>query len=303
LTGPDRSIKTTVVPETTVPIPTRVLVFGMAHEDGTIHAAELNAVAEACGQTPDQVRSCLRRLVADGLFVRRGTGAAARFEATERGLRALGATLERTRLAYAQDIAGRGWDRKWRLVAFAIPEARRAARDALRDRLRALGGAPVQGGLYVSPHPWSKDVVAAAERLGVADLVTTATTDDLEVGGERDPKVLARRLWPVDDIAARYTAFVDRYAFVMDALGELKRARRRIDDAVFLSGALAMAVEFQQVFVDDPLLPPELLPRPWPGRAARQLLVRSRRLALSLREGPGRPALFRLYDEAVEALR
>lgn len=275
----------------------------MAHEDGTIHAAELYAVAEACGQTTDQVRSCLRRLVADGLFVRRGTGAAARFEATERGLRALGATLERTRLAYAQDAAGRGWDRKWRLVAFAIPEARRAARDALRDRLLALGGAPVQGGLYVSPHPWLKDVAAAAERLGVADLVTTATTDDLEVGGERDPKVLARRLWPIDDLGARYAAFVGQFGFVMDALTELKRTRRRIDDAAFLSGALAMAVAFQQVFADDPLLPPELLPRPWPGRAARQLLVRSRRLALALREAPGRPALFRLYDEAVEAMR
>jgi phenylacetic acid degradation operon negative regulatory protein len=290
------------VPGTTVPIPTRVLVFGMAHEDGTIHASELWAVADACGQTPDQVRSCLRRLVADGLFVRRGTGAAARFEATEKGLRALGATLERTRLAYAQDAAGRGWDRRWRLVAFAIPEARRSARDKLRDRLIALGGAPVQGGLYVSPHPWLKDAVAEAERLGVADLVTCATTDDLEVGGERDPRVLARRLWPVDDIGARYAAFVEQHAFVMDALAELKRRRQRIDDAAFLSGALAMAVAFQQVFADDPLLPPELLPRPWPGRAARELLVKSRRLALSLREGPGRPALFRLYDEAVEAL-
>src|SRR5438067_2812750 len=158
----------------------------MAHADGTILADELLPVAEACGQSPEQVRSCLRRLVGEGLFVRKGSGGAARFEATPAGMAALGATVERTRLAYAQDAAGRGWDRQWRLVAFAVPERRRAARDAFRDRLTELGGAAIQGGLYVSPHPWHKDVKVEAERVGVADLVTYAVADELAIGGERD---------------------------------------------------------------------------------------------------------------------
>ena len=54
----------------TVEIPTRTLVFGMVGEDGTVAASELYAVAEACGQSAEQVRSCLRRLVRDGLFTR-----------------------------------------------------------------------------------------------------------------------------------------------------------------------------------------------------------------------------------------
>jgi len=157
---------------TTVSIPTRVLVFGMAHEDGVIEADELLPVAQACGLTADQVRSCLRRLVGEGLFVRSGEGRQARYLATATGRAALGATLERTRLAYVQDAAGRGWDRLWRLVAFAVPEDRRSARDAFRDRLLALGGAAVQGGLYVSPHQWHTEVRAEAERLGVTPLVT-----------------------------------------------------------------------------------------------------------------------------------
>jgi phenylacetic acid degradation operon negative regulatory protein len=64
-----------------------------------------------------------------------------------------------------------------------------------------------------------------------------------------------------------------------------------------------MAVEFQECFNEDPLLPPELLPRPWPGRTARDLILKSRRLALALRQGQGRPALFRTYDDAIESLR
>jgi phenylacetic acid degradation operon negative regulatory protein len=277
-----------------------VLVLGMAHEDGTIVADELLPVAAACGQSPEQVRSCLRRLVAEGLFVRHGTGAAARYDATAHGMSALGMGIERTRLAYGQDAAGRGWDRQWRLVAFAIGEERRAARDAFRDHLLDLGGAAIQGGLYVSPHNWLKDVRDEAERLGVVDLVSLVATDDLEVGGRRDPRELARHLWPLDDLAERYAEFVARFEHVPDALKEMRRRRERLPDAAFLPGALSMAVAFQECFNADPLLPPELLPRPWPGRAARDLLVASRRLALLLRQAHGRPALFHLFDEALD---
>lgn len=291
-----------VVVDTTVAIPTRVLVLGMAHDDGTIHTDELLPVAAACGQSAEQVRSCLRRLVAEGLFLRHGTGLAATYEATEQGMSALGATIERTRLAYGQDAAGRGWDRQWRLVAFAVPEERRPARDAFRDRLLALGGAPIQGGLYVSAHNWVKDARAEAERLDVAGLVTTAVTDDLDVGGRRDPRELARHLWPLDDLAERYRAFVQHYQPVPERLEEMKRRKERLPDAAFLPGALAMAVAFQACFESDPLLPPELLPRPWAGKAARDLLMQSRRLAVGLRQAHGRPALFHLYDEAIDRL-
>jgi phenylacetic acid degradation operon negative regulatory protein len=295
-------VSSPTVRSSTVAIPTRVLVFGMAHEDGTVLGEELWPIARACGLSPDQVRSCLRRLVAEGLFVRVGTGRASRYEATEEGLAALGTTIERTRLAYGQDAAGRSWDRQWRLVGFAVPEERRAARDALRDRLVTLGGAPIQGGLYVSPHPWHKDVKAAAERLGLGDRLVLLTTDDLEVGGLRDPRELARALWPIDELAAAYERFVEQFAHVPAALARMRRRRQRLADEVFLPGALAMAVAFQDCFERDPLLPPELLPRPWPGRAARDLAVTCRREALVLREQHGRPALFRSFDEAVAAI-
>lgn len=283
-------------------IPTRVLVLGMTHQDGTIVASELYPVAEACGQTPDQVRSCLRRLVGEGLFTRRGEGRDARFRTTDAGMRALGASLERTRLAYAQDAAGRGWDRRWRLVAFAIPESRRAARDAFRDHLLELGGAPVQNGLYVSPHRWDADARAEAERLGVIGHVTFATTDDLEIGGTRDPRDIAARLWPIEELAERYRAFIDVYEGIPEELEQMRRRRRRLTEAEFLPGALVIGIRFQECFNTDPLLPPELLPRPWPGRTARDLLARSRRLGILLREEHDQPRLFAPFDDIVDTI-
>ncbi len=283
-------------------LPTRMLVLGLARHDGSILAADAFPVADACGRSPEQVRSCLRRLVAEGLFTRDGQGQRAVYRATEDGLAALGASTARARLAHTQDTAGRVWDRRWHLAAFAIPEARRGARDALRDRLGRLGGAAIHKGLYASPHPWEKDVSDETERLGVAEHVALAATDDLAVGGVSEPTALAARLWPIERLAARYQSFVDRWGHVPADLASMRRRHQTLPDSAFLPGALAMGLAYQACFDDDPLLPPELLPLPWPGVAARDLLVRSRRLALLIRAEHNRPALFRSFDDLIDAL-
>lgn len=290
----------TVVRVTAVEVPTRVLVFGMVRRDGTIAAGELYDVATACGQTSEQVRSCLRRLVTEGLLKRDGSGRQATFHTTPAGDVLRLGSLERHQLAFQQDRRGQGWDGRWHLAAFAIPEDRRPARDRLRDELIDAGGAAVNNGLYVCAHAWEDDVRAVAEGLDVTEHLTLAATQDLEVGGVRSPRDLARALWPVDELAASYEAFLADHRRVVPILDQLRQRRDRISDRDFLPGALAMVVAFQQVFLRDPLLPPELLPRPWPGRSARDLLVTSRRLALRLRAEHERPALFAAFDHLVE---
>ena len=120
--------------------PTRMLVFGVARHDGSIPAAEVFAVAEACHRSTEQARTRLRRLLAEGLFVRRGVGQRATYHPTDDGLRALAGFGGRP----AGPCLGqrlRRLRRHWHLVAFAVPEARRTAwmRCATSS---ALGGAP-----------------------------------------------------------------------------------------------------------------------------------------------------------------
>jgi phenylacetic acid degradation operon negative regulatory protein len=283
-------------------LPTRMLVLGTARHDGVIVAADAFAVAEICGRSSEQVRSCLRRLVSEGLFAREGVGQRALYRPTEAGVAALLAFADRKRLALRQDSDRDPWDGRWHLVAFAVPEARRTARDALRDHFGRLGGAPIHNGLYVSPHGWERSVVRAAERLGVAAHVTTAATADLAVGGVSDPAALAARLWPLDRLAERYRRFVARWSTVPATLGDMRRHDLRMPDAAYLPGALAMALAFASCFDADPLLPPDLLPQPWPGREARDLLVRSHVLARAVRAEQDLPALFRTLDEIVEGV-
>lgn len=283
-------------------LPTRLMVFGLAHRDGTVHGPELYSVAAECGIGIETVRSCMRRLIAEGLFERDGEGRDAVFTATPAGGSLLDVTAQRHLLAYAQDAAGRGWDRRWRLVAFAIPEALRSARDALRDHVLALGGAGIQPGLYVSPHRWEDELAGEVERLGLGEYVSTLTTDDLRIGGETDPRAIAARLWPLDEVAERYREFIRTYAAVPDHLLEMRRRGERLTEHDFLPGVLHLAIRFNGCFETDPLLPPELLPRPWPGREARDLLARCRKIGVLARAEKGGPALFRVFDDAIAHL-
>ena len=274
-------------------------MLGTARRDGTIRAEDVYRVAEASGQSTEQVRSCLRRIVSEGLYERDGSGRKAVFTPTAAGAATLGARLRRVRLSFAQDAAGRGWDRNWRLVAFAVPEANRASRDALRDRLRDLGGAPIQGGLYVSPHPWEPDVKELGRQLGVGDNLTFASTDDLEVGRETDPRKLASMLWPIDEVGAAYARFVETYRHLPAELESLRLDRGRVSDAELFPRMLAMGVGHDEISGVDPFLPPELLPRPWAGRAARELVVKCRKLAHQVRESGSGTGLFDGYDSFV----
>ncbi len=283
-------------------LPTRLMVLGLAHRDGTVHGPELYSVAEECGIGAETVRSCMRRLVGEGLFVRDGEGRDATFQATVTGHALLDVTQQRHLLAYAQDAAGRGWDRRWRLVAFAIPETMRTARDAFRDHLLALGGANLQPGLYVSPHRWLDDLRAEAERLGIVECVSTFSTDDLDVAGHTDPRALAAELWPLDEVAERYREFIATYSSVPEELEAMRRRGEKLSERDFLPGVLHVAIRFNACFDLDPLLPPELLPRPWPGREARELLARCRRIGVLAREEKGGPALFRVFDDAIAHL-
>ncbi|MFC1757127.1 CRISPR-associated endonuclease Cas2, partial [Patescibacteria group bacterium] len=50
------------------------------------------------------------------------------------------------------------WDGKWRLVLFDVPEKRRNARDALRNKLQELGFRELQKSVFVFPYPCRDEI-------------------------------------------------------------------------------------------------------------------------------------------------
>ncbi|MFF2899132.1 PaaX family transcriptional regulator C-terminal domain-containing protein [Streptomyces sp. NPDC057966] len=271
-------------------VPTRLLVHALVREDGTVDAGELYEVAGILGMSDQQVRLCVKRLVGEGRFTHEGRGRKAVLRAVaDAATGAVAPDVDHVRHAYRQDHGLAPWDGTWHLFAFAVPEARRAARDTLRDKLLRLGAAPVQGGLYASANPIEDLVEAEARHLGVLPAVTFLTSEDLRIGTLREPRELAASLWPLKEIAARY----DRLSTLAESClkemngtedegggtegaGHAREARREangpcVPQAERLTMAVELAAEFTRAMDPDPLLPPELLPHPWPGSRAREL--------------------------------
>ncbi|RGC68591.1 hypothetical protein C5N14_12895 [Micromonospora sp. MW-13] len=292
------------------PVPTRMLVHALIRADGTVDAGQLYTVAGVLGMSDQQVRLCLKRLVAEGLFTHEGRGRKALLHAAPDATGMVVPEVGYVRHAYRQDLGLAPWDGTWRLFAFAVPEASRTARDALRDSLLRLGAAPIQGGLYVSANPIGDLVEPQARHLGVAASVTYFTSNDLRMGDLSDPPALAAALWPLADIAARYQQLAHLARHLLDALTRLDSAvPDRVDGPGGHAGSerLAMTVRLAAAFTHamepDPLLPPELLPQPWPGTTARRLaadcwsaLAESDRR--NTESGPP-PRLFTLYEDLV----
>ncbi|MFE5302379.1 PaaX family transcriptional regulator C-terminal domain-containing protein [Streptomyces sp. NPDC056632] len=275
-----------------------MLVHALIREDGTVGADELYTVANTLGMSDQQVRLCVKRLVAEGRFTHEGRGRRAQLHATADTTRALAPNADFLRHAFRQDAGLAPWDRVWHLAAFAMPESARTARDALRETLVHLGGAPLQGGLYVCANGWEPYVEEAAHRLGAHSALTLLTTTDLRKGDTREPVELARHLWPLQEIADRYHR--------LSGIARPRLARltdpAELSPSALLTIAVELAAELTRAMEPDPLLPPQLLPQPWPGTQARELIARCWAVLHEREADETRPILFRLYaDIAREA--
>ena len=281
---------------TAVDVPTRILIEGLLRADGTVDGHTLYATAGALDMTDQQVRLCIKRLVAEGKFTQEGRGRKATLRATAKAVREMEPDVEFVRLAFQQDRGTEApWDGRWHVVGFAIPESSRKARDALRTRVTYLGGALVQGGLYVSPHAWEPYVLDAAAQLDVEQYLSSLTTRDLKVGTLEDPSKIAAQLWPLDQIVAGYDQLLNV------ATSRLQKLRNTsaftATDAVTMT--IELAAEFTRAMEPDPLLPPELLPTNWIGKRARSITAQCWTLLAQVDGADQLPSLFHLYADAI----
>lgn len=274
-------------------VSTRTLVESMIREDETVDGGELYTVGGLLGMTDQQVRLCIKRLVVEGRFTQEGRGRRAVLLATPATHRELAPQTEFLRLMYAQDRGRAPWDGVWHLAGFAVPESVRPARDALRETLVRLGGAQLQGGLYVSANAWEDLVEPEAARLGVSAHLSLLTSTDLHIGGVGEPRALAGRLWPLEALAVGHRRLADL------ARERLDRLAGTLPPAQVLTIAIELAAEFSRAMEPDPLLPAELLPQPWPGAEARALVAQCWARLLEHPSPEPAPRLFRLYQDVV----
>jgi phenylacetic acid degradation operon negative regulatory protein len=224
-----------------------ITVFGDAivPRGGSVALGSLLEFFAAIDVNPTVVRTAMSRLTADGWFEREKVGRNSFYR-----------LVQRERLTF--DIATKhiygppasDWTGRFELLLIGNGTDREAAREALKN---AGFGSPLPG-VWVAPSG-----VPIPEEAGGAIRLEVSAEDD---SGRR----LLSESWPLDRTAEAYRRFMKSFEPLRSWV-----ARDKLSDIDAFTARVLLIHHYRRVVLRDPLLPAALLPRDWPGRAARQL--------------------------------
>jgi phenylacetic acid degradation operon negative regulatory protein len=201
-------------------------------------------------------RQALNRSAAAGWLAPERIGRRVRWRITPSGRALLTAASDRL-FAAGPD---RDWDGDWLVLLVTVPENERRLRHRLRTSLGWAGFGTPAPGVWISPHPSHAEegrqiLVALGEQ--VRGTLLHARLDD---PGERHR--LVAQAWNIPELDAAYQAFIARFG-----------ALRPRTPAAALAQLLHLGYHWRRLLLDDPGLPPTLLPTDWSGERARRLML------------------------------
>jgi phenylacetic acid degradation operon negative regulatory protein len=231
-----------------------ITIFGdaIAPRGGAVTLGSLIRLAAPFGLTERLVRTSVARLAREGWLASHRAGRRSQYRLTRGGAARF---AEATRRIYGENP--QVWDRRWTLVL--LPATVRRPAD-VREELRWLGFGQLSPALFARPGCTLRE---ARERLqdvsGARDaLLLESAGADLGVD-----RRLAGRGWDLGELARRYRRFVASFRPVAAAL-----ASRQVPPATAFVVRTLLIHEYRKIHLQDPLLPPALLPHDWVGAGA-----------------------------------
>jgi phenylacetic acid degradation operon negative regulatory protein len=191
-------------------------------------------------------RVALSRMVAAGEL----SASDGRYELASPALLARQAAQERGRTTPRS-----GWAGEWAVAIVTVERRDASDRVALREAAATLRLAELREGVWMRPANLDWDTATALDVVGEQCTWMRARPDD--------PVALARDLWALDEWAARARTLVDR----------MHRSRASLDAGGFdaIPEGFVTSAAVLRLLRSDPLLPPALLTRDWPGAMLRQV--------------------------------
>jgi phenylacetic acid degradation operon negative regulatory protein len=225
-----------------------ITVFGDAivPRGGSVWLGTLLGFFETLDIDSGVVRTAMSRLAGDGWLERNKVGRNSFYRLVKKGRQTFDAA---TRHIY--DPQPSDWTGRFELLLIGSSEDRVAAREALKN---AGFGSPIPG-VWVAPSgaPIPEEATAAIR---------------LEVSAEdRSGRRLLSESWPLDRTADAYLKFIRTFEPLRASIAQ----RARLSDIEAFTARILLIHYYRRVVLRDPLLPPALLPKDWPGRSARQL--------------------------------
>jgi phenylacetic acid degradation operon negative regulatory protein len=237
-----------------------ITLFGdsIAPRGGVVTLGSLIQLAAPFGLTERLVRTSVARLAQDGWLIARRDGRRSEYRLTPRGAARFAQATQRI---YSQGPVS--WNGEWTLIL--LPPQGGKQRESVRDGLRWLGCGQLWPGVFAHP---SSNIGQAREWLRSLDgaakaVVLKSSSDDLAV----DRQVVGEG-WDLGDLARRYRRFVDAFSAVVAAAET--ESPPPDPQAAFVVRTLLIH-DYRKIHLQDPLLPPALLPDDWVGSRAYEL--------------------------------
>ncbi len=149
-----------------------------------------------------------------------------------------------------------GWDGTFDLIV-AVPPAQRGDRTRLAAHLAFLGYGCLGEATWVATRP-AQEATTLLDEAGLRYQRFTAR----HATGTPGAANLVRQAWDLAEIAQAYREFVTEQRIQVELIGP------HSDDEQAYAARFRLVHAFRTFLFRDPGLPPELLPRRWPGTAA-----------------------------------
>ncbi|MER3484163.1 MAG: PaaX family transcriptional regulator [Meiothermus sp.] len=140
---------------------------------------------------------------------------------------------------------GSPWDGRWRILIYAVPEAKRTVRDRFRNELILLGFGTPAPGVWISPNG---SLEAARDLVGFYGLQNYVELFGAERFSKTEPMELIEKSFNLKEAQVRYRAFLAR-----------DRDKPKNAEEAFVR-LTEMVHEARKNLFLDPGLPPELTP-------------------------------------------
>ncbi len=190
------------------------------------------------------------------------------YRLTSKGmLRALGGS-------HPEDRWNRGWDGKWRMVVFDLPEDKRSLRNELRRELRAARFGGLQGSVWINPDP--VNVVGEQLKKTASSCGMITFFEGVTCCGESNSEVVSTA-WNFTKIRADYENHLAHLQSVPDGSG------MDVRENLLEWGRIEKQL-WAECMGSDPLLPRELWPAGYPGETVWKKRIKTLRRVGKLAE-------------------
>jgi len=143
----------------------------------------------------------------------------------------------------------KGWDKKWRLVIYDVPDKKKGRRNQLRTFLYDRGFGKVQESCMVSCYDFSSPIAAFA---GEIDVLNCICLYEGAFYAGKDIDQLVRQAWNINSLHLRYESLI------ADCRNDLRDLETKDVSAVeYYQRYCRMFEEFKAIISYDPFLPTE----------------------------------------------